>query len=191
MSVSCQRLFAALVLAALSAPSLALDMKRCNGRVLRVGDWAEQAEALCGAPYYIDRWQELAYVDLDRRRSLRQRIDWSEAYFNPGQGQQLFSVRSRQGRIVAIDTLVQRGGPARAGDCTLATLTPPQPVGEVVYRCGLPAQRIDLGLAVVDSRERIDEARDLRHEQWLYPASAGQTLVVEVREGRLLGAGLR
>jgi hypothetical protein len=43
----------------------------------------------------------------------------------------------------------------------------------------------------VDSRERFEEAQDLRHEQWLYPASAGQTLVIEVREGRLLGAGLR
>lgn len=178
-------------LASVAAPALGLDMKRCNGRVLRVGDWATQAEALCGEPYYVDRWQELVYADLDPRRSLRQRIDWSEAYFDPGQGQQLFRVRSRQGQIVAIDTLLQRGGPMRAGDCTLATLKRRQPVGEVVYRCGLPAQRIDLGVAVVDNRERIEEAHDLRHEQWLYPASAGQTLVVEVREGRLLGAALR
>jgi hypothetical protein len=169
----------------------ALDMKRCNGRVLRVGDWATEAQTLCGSPYFVDRWQELQYVDLDPRRSLRQRIDWNEAYFDPGQGQQLFRVRSRQGRIVAIDTLLQRGGPRHDGDCTLATLKRAQPVGEVVYRCGLPAQRIDLGVAVVDSGERIEDAQDLRHQHWLYPASAGQTLVIEVREGRLLGAALR
>jgi hypothetical protein len=185
------RSFVALAFIALSVPAFALDMKRCNGRLLRLGDWATDAQALCGSPYFVDHWQELQYMDLDSRRSLRQRIDWSEAYFDPGQGQQLFRVRSRQGRIVAIDTLLLRGGPRQDGDCTLATLKRAQPVGEVVYRCGLPAQRIDLGVAVIDSRERIEEAQDLRHEQWIYPASAGQTLVIEVREGRLLGAGLR
>lgn len=174
-----------------AAPALGLDMQRCKGRVLRVGDWATQAEALCGSAFYVDRWQEILYADLDPRRSLRQRIDWSEAYFDLGEGQQVFRVRSRQGRIVAIDTLGRRGGPALSGDCSLAALKRRQPVGEVVHRCGLPSQRIDLGAAIVDNREPVVEAHDLRHQQWLYPATAGQTLVVEVREGRLLGAALR
>ncbi len=169
----------------------ALDMQRCNGRILRLGDWSTQAEALCGPPFYVERWQELQYVDLDAQRSLRQRIEWSEAYFDPGEGKLLFRVRSRQGRIVAIDALGRRGGPAQPGDCSLAALQRMQPVGEVVHRCGLPAQRIDLGLALVDQRERSEAAQDLRHEQWLYPASANQTLVLELREGQLIGAGLR
>ncbi|MBE5314147.1 MAG: DUF2845 domain-containing protein [Xanthomonadales bacterium] len=181
--------FVSLLLAAEGAA--ALDMQRCNGRVLKVGDWSTQAEALCGPPYFVERWDELQYVDLDARRSLRQRIDWSEAYFDPGEGQLLFRVRSRQGQIVAIDSLNRRGGRAQAGDCSLAALKRAQPIGEVVHRCGLPAQRIDLGAAVVDRRERIEEAQDLRHEQWLYPAGAGQTLVIELREGRALGAFLR
>lgn len=178
-------------LIAASMPALALDSKRCDGRILRVGDLETQAEALCGRAYYVDRWEELLYTDLDDRRSLRQRIDWSDRYFDPGRGAQLFRVRSRLGQIVAIDTLIRRGGPAQAGDCTLATLERPQPVGEVVHRCGLPAQRIDLGAAVVDARERIEPARDLRHERWLYPTADARTLVLELREGQLIGAGWR
>lgn len=180
-----------LPLLAVSAPASALDTQRCNGRILKVGDWSTQAEALCGPPFYVDRWQELQYLDLDAQRSLRQCIEWSEAYFDPGEGRLLFRVRSRQGRIVAIDALGRRGGPAQAGDCSLAALQRIQPAGEVVHRCGLPAQRIDLGIALVDARERSDEVQDLRHEQWLYPASGNQTLVLELREGRLVAAGLR
>lgn len=191
MSIHCMRLFAALVLAVLCVPAFALDMQRCKGRVLRIGDWATQAEAMCGSPFYVDRWQEVRYVELDARRSLRQRIDWSEAYFDRGVGRHVFVVRSRQGRIVAIDALGRRGGPAEPGDCSLAALKRSQPAGEIVHRCGLPSQRIDLGTAVVDNREPVAETQDLRHQQWLYPATAGQTLIVEVREGRLLGAALR
>jgi hypothetical protein len=100
-------------------------------------------------------------------------------------------VRSRQGPIVAIATLTRRGGPAQSGDCTLATLERPQSIGEVVHRCGLPAQRRDLGAAVVDRLERLEDARDLRHERWLYPSADGRSLVLELREGRLIGAGWR
>jgi hypothetical protein len=191
MTATWTRRLTPLALLLLVDGACALDMQRCNGRVLKAGDWSTQAESLCGAPFYIDRWQELQYVDLDARRSLRQRIDWNEAYFDRGEGQLLFRVRSRQGQIVAIDTLSRRGGAARPGDCSLAVLKGRPSIGEVVHRCGLPVQRLDLGGAVVDSRERFEEPQDLRHEQWLYPASAGQTLVIEVRGGRLLGAGLR
>ena len=180
-----------LYLLAVSAPASALDTQRCNGRILKVGDWSTQAEALCGPSFYVDHWRELQYLDLDAQRSLRQRIEWSEAYFDPGEGRLLFRVRSRQGRIVAIDSLGRRGGAAQPGDCSLAALQRTQPVGEVVHRCGLPAQRIDLGLALVDQRERSEAAQDLRHEQWLYPADAGQTLVVELREGRVVATGFR
>jgi len=191
MPISWKRPLAVLSLIAASMPALALDSKRCDGRILRVGDFESEAEQLCGRAYYIDRWEELLYTDLDARRSLRQRIDWSDRYFDPGRGDQLFRVRSRQGQIVAIDTLTRRGGPAQSGDCTLATLDRAQPVGEVVHRCGLPAQRIDLGAALVDARERIEAARDLRHERWLYPATDGRTLVLEMRQGQLVGAGWR
>jgi hypothetical protein len=184
-------LLAVLVLLGAASPAFGLDTKRCDGRILRVGDFESKAESLCGRAYYIDRWEELLYTDLDDRRSLRQRIDWSDRYFDPGRGDQLFRVRSRQGQIVAIDTLTRRGGPAQPGDCTLATLERTQPVGEVVHRCGLPSQRIDLGAAVVDARERIEAARDLRHERWLYPTADGRTLVLELREGQLVGAGWR
>jgi uncharacterized protein YjhX (UPF0386 family) len=175
----------------LPTDSPALDLQRCGGRVLKVGDLSREAEALCGEPFYRDRWQQVQYVDLDARRSLRQQIDWDEAYFDPGEGHLLFRVRTRQGRVVAIDTLNRRGGRAQAGDCSLAVLKRSQSVGEVVHRCGLPAQRIDLGVALVDRRERSEDARDLRHEQWLYPAGAGQTLVVELRQGRSLDAHLQ
>lgn len=191
MSVSWTSLLICVFFLLSAGSASALDMQRCNGRVLKVGDWSTQAEALCGAPFFVERWDELQYVDLDVRRSLRQRIEWSEAYFDPGEGQLLFRVRSRQGHIVAIESLNRRGGAAQAGDCSLAALKRAQPVGEVVHRCGLPAQRIDLGVALVDRRERSEDARDLRHEQWLYPAGAGQTLVVELRQGRSLGAYLR
>lgn len=188
------RLFRPIVLPgllALASTASAMDLQRCNGRVLKLGDWASEAQRLCGAPFHVDRWQEITYLELDANRSLRQRIEWNEAYFDLGEGSLLFRVRSRQGRIVAIDTLDRRGGPAQPGECSLAALKRSQSVGEVVHRCGLPAQRIDLGVAVVDRRAPVEEATDLRHEQWLFPASGNQTLVVEVREGRLVGAGLR
>ncbi|SDD09635.1 hypothetical protein [Aquimonas voraii] len=178
-------------LLALISTASAMDLQRCNGRVLKLGDWASEAPRLCGAPFHVDRWQEIAYVDLDAHRSLRQRIEWNEAYFDLGEGSLLFRVRSRQGRIVAIDTLERRGGPAQPGDCSLAALKRSQSVGEVVHRCGLPAQRIDLGVALVDQRGHGEEAKDLRHQQWLYSAGGNETLVIELHEGRLVRAGLR
>jgi hypothetical protein len=167
---------------------MALDTQRCQGRVLKVGDWESQAEALCGAPYYVDEWTELNYRELDTQRSLRQAITWSDRYFDPGAGRILFRVRSRQGQIVAIDDLGRRGGPRRAGDCSLTALQKPQSVGEIVHRCGLPSERIDLGEVVVDVDGRGLPEGKLRHEQWLYPGTNGAKLVVEVREGQLLRA---
>jgi|GEM_PF-7105652 hypothetical protein len=180
-----------LIFTLFSQPALALDTQRCGGRLLKVGDFETQADALCGRPYFVDSWEELIYTGLDARRSLRQRIAWSDRYFDPGAGRMLFRVRSRQGQIVAIDSLVRRGGPADAGDCTLATLQRRQSVGEIVHRCGLPSRRIDLGLAVVSEGRFPELTQDLRQEQWLYPADSGQTLVVEVQQGRLVSADWR
>jgi hypothetical protein len=52
-------------------PALSIDTKPCDGRILRVGDFESRAEALCGRAYYVERWAELLYTDLDDRRSLR------------------------------------------------------------------------------------------------------------------------
>ncbi|HRD73547.1 MAG: DUF2845 domain-containing protein [Dechloromonas sp.] len=175
----------------LATDLMALDTQRCQGRVLKVGDWESQAEALCGAPYYVDEWTELSYREIDAQRSLRQAITWSDRYFDPGAGRILFRVRSRQGQIVAIDDLGRRGGPRRAGDCSLTALQKSQSVGEIVHRCGLPSQRLDLGQAIVDRDGLASQTQDLRHEQWLYPGPNGETLVIEVREGHLRGAAWR
>jgi len=175
----------------LAMDGMALDTQRCHGRVLKVGDWETHAEALCGTPYYVDQWTELSYSDIDSQRRLQRAVTWSDRYFDPGAGRILFRVRSRQGQIVAIDDIGRRGGPRRAGDCSVTALQAPQSVGEVVHRCGLPSQRIDLGEVVVDAGGRELPVENLRHEQWLYPGPNGTTLVVEVREGRLRRADWR
>jgi hypothetical protein len=183
--------FALLCLVLAPLPSLGRDLKRCAGRVLQVGDVESEAERLCGRPFYVDAWQEYRYIELDDVRRLRQRIDWRARYFDPGPGHLVFRVLARQGRIVAIDTLNRRGGPAQSGDCTLAALERAQSVGEVVHRCGLPEQRIDLGQTLVSGRDLPEVLRDLRHERWLYPAHGARRLELELREGELVAAGWR
>jgi hypothetical protein len=191
MSRRWECLAVALLFAAISLPASALDMQRCGSRVLKVGDWETQADALCGRPYFVDAWEELNYTGLGDRRTLRERIAWSDRFYDPGKGRIVFRVRSRQGQIVAIDSLVRRGGPRDAGDCTLAALQRNQSVGEIVHRCGLPSRRLDLGRAVINEGGQAEDTQSLRQEQWLYPAANGSTLVLEVHEGSLVRAEWR
>lgn len=191
MSRRWESLAVTLLCAAISLPASALDTQRCGGRVLKVGDWETQADALCGRAFFVDAWDELNYTGLGDRRTLRERIAWSDRYYDPGQGRIVFRVRSRQGQIVAIDPLLRRGGPRDAGDCTLATLQRNQSVGEIVHRCGLPSRRLDLGRAVINEGGLPEDTQSLRQEQWLYPAANGSTLVLEVHEGSLMRAEWR
>jgi hypothetical protein len=191
MSSGILRWLVSVLLVGASTLASAMDTHRCHGRILKVGDWETQAEALCGVPYYVDDWTELSYRQIDAQRSLRQAVEWSDRYFDPGPGRILFRVRSRQGQIVAIDDLGRRGGPRVAGDCSLTALQKHQTVGEIAHRCGLPSQRLDLGQTIVAADDRSQSMQDLRHQEWLYPGPRGLTLVIEVRQGRLLGAAWR
>lgn len=180
-------LAAGVLLAALLPPLSAARAEpttlRCDGRLVELGDWDFQLADICGEPYYTERWAELVSVPAGSGVAVSRAVEFEDRYFDRGGDRLLRRVRLREGRIVQIDQLTQRGG-APLSRCTPAHIRSGITSGELVALCGAPARRDALGEALRVGEPPAESIIPTRRERWLYPDGARVT-VVDVVRGRV------
>ena len=158
---------------------------RCDGRLAQVGDWDMQLRETCGSPFHVDRWSELLSVAAAPGVAVSTPVHFEDWYFDHGSNRFLHRVRLRDGRIVDVQALSAYGRRRPLDECRGAAVHTGISVGELVSLCGQPAQRRDLGQALVVGQSPAESVIPTRHERWLYPLDGSRWLIVELLRGRI------
>lgn len=178
-------LLLACALLALPLAAVAQSSLRCDGRLAQRGDWDFQLREVCGEPYFVDRWQSLASAALAPHVALSTPITWEEWYYDQGSNRFLQRVLLRDGRIVEIESLSAYGRERPLADCRGASVREGMHIGELVDVCGAPAQRRQLGEALVVGQSPAENVLPARRERWLYRLDDRRWLIVELLHGRV------
>jgi hypothetical protein len=157
---------------------------RCDGRLVASGDFDFQLRETCGEPYYIEPWFELRSQGLGPDGALLRTIRYEDWYFDFGPNRFLQRVRLREGQIVQIETLTQRGRRQPASNCR-AQLRAGLSSGELLKLCGAPQRRDDLEETLRLGREPAEEWIPTRHERWVYRLSDRRVMQIWLRAGRI------
>lgn len=175
-----------LLLLTLLAPMACMAQSlRCDSRLVQRGDWDLQLRQTCGEPYFIDQWREVESASLAPAVAVTRPIQWEEWYYDQGPNRFLQRVLLREGRIVQIESLSSHARERPLEDCRGASLRTGIRIGELVDLCGVPAQRRQLGEALVVGQSPAESVIPSRHERWLYPLDGGRWLIVELLHGRV------
>lgn len=176
------RLLLPVLLALVASPAWAL---RCNGRIVDNGDRVNQVQRWCGEPYYVDRYSDWLVTGENRRHEERieRRIeDW---YYNFGDSRLLRRLRFVDDVLVGTDELGH--GFDRIGThCDRRLLVDGMPIGELIARCGAPESTTVRYREVIDRRNGVARARDVRDETWIYTLD-GNTYELTLLDGVLVG----
>ncbi|HJU25555.1 MAG TPA: DUF2845 domain-containing protein [Rhodanobacteraceae bacterium] len=155
---------------------------RCGDRLVDSGDSVVEVRERCGAPYFVDRWSEGAFVR-NRHGYVRGFAPLYDAwYYNFGPRQLLQRLLFVGGTLQKAETLGSYGFSA-PGPCDFDKLSDGMSSGEVFARCGAPAQP-----ALVDPAA---DSGDLLYlpdwlQQWVYPGDGAQpTHIVHLANGRV------
>jgi hypothetical protein len=176
---------AAALLLACSGLAAAQSSIRCDSRLAQVGDWDFQLRETCGEPFFVDRWREVVSVSAAPGVAVSTPVEFEDWYFDHGGNRFLQRARLRDGRIVDVRALSSYGRQRPLAECRGASVRTGLSSGELVSLCGAPAQRRELGQALVIGESPAESVIPTRHERWLYPLSGDRWLIVEMLRGRV------
>lgn len=181
-----------LVLAALlAAPPASADTLRCEGRIVATGDRDLEVRARCGEPYWIEQRTDVLVRGEDGPLEQRIAIEVETWYYNFGPNRLMQRLRFRDG--VLVDAASLGYGVARIGaGCRHETLPAGITTGEVVARCGRPAQaEQDPVLTIRRDQSGNALAREGRRETWRYADGRSRWRELEFDDGRLVARRTR
>jgi len=177
------RLLLALALLGGSAMSHALGL-RCGTRVVGDGMLEPQVRNACGAPFWIDSYASLEVLGAGGPVERQREIDWDVWYFNFGSSSLMQRLTFRDGRLQAVEALGY-GVNEIGGACPPPLAARGLTTGELVARCGEPAERRRNEGAVVRRVPGIVVADEERREEWLYDDGSALLTRYLITNGRV------
>lgn len=174
----------ALLLGVVALPAHAL---RCGTRVVDEGDRDFAVRERCGEPYWTEQSVALTVRGADGPYEVQDETVYDVWYYNFGPQRLLVRLLFRDGRLAREETLGY-GVNGIGSDCNLDALREGVPAGEIVARCGAPAQRNSRNRTVVRRDGRGNERfNQVRLEEWVYDLGPNRrTRVLTLENGRLL-----